>query len=134
MTQLFADTVFFLALLSRNDQHHGDAVAWRDRIDDSVTIVTTRWVVAEVLNGASAIKRRARAVGLVLNVLEGGLVEIVNDDALFESGIALYRRHADKEWSLTDCMSFEVMRRKGLTQALTADHHFTQAGFKVLFR
>jgi uncharacterized protein len=38
----------------------------------------------------------------------------------------------DKEWSLTDCISFVVMKERGLTEALTADHHFEQAGFKAL--
>jgi predicted nucleic acid-binding protein len=44
----------------------------------------------------------------------------------------LYRKHADKEWGLTDCLSFVVMTRRGLTEALTADEHFRQAGFRPL--
>jgi predicted nucleic acid-binding protein len=44
----------------------------------------------------------------------------------------LYRNRADKNWSLTDCISFVVMKRKGITEALTGDHHFEQAGFKAL--
>jgi len=44
----------------------------------------------------------------------------------------LYRDRADKEWPLTDCISFVVMHDRGLSEALTADHHFEQAGFRAL--
>jgi predicted nucleic acid-binding protein len=53
---------------------------------------------------------------------------------LFAEGISLYRSRLDKEWSLTDCISFVVMRREGLTEALTGDHHFEQAGFVALLQ
>ncbi len=53
---------------------------------------------------------------------------------LLDRGFELFSRRADKEWSLTDCTSFVVMREEGLTDALTTDHHFEQAGFSVLLR
>lgn len=52
----------------------------------------------------------------------------------FIRGFDLYRRRPDKEWSLTDCISFLVMQEHGVTEALTADHHFAQAGFQVLLQ
>jgi predicted nucleic acid-binding protein len=51
---------------------------------------------------------------------------------LFEAGIDLYSRRPDKEWSLTDCISFVVMQERGITEALTGDYHFVQAGFSIL--
>ena len=51
---------------------------------------------------------------------------------LFDAGVALYHSRTDKDWSLTDCISFVVMSQHGITGALTGDHHFEQAGFKVL--
>ena len=51
---------------------------------------------------------------------------------LFERGLALYNARPDKEWSLTDCISFVVMADEGLTDALTGDRHFEQAGFTAL--
>jgi len=53
---------------------------------------------------------------------------------LFERGVGLFRQRPDKEWSLTDCISFVVMRDASLTEALTGDHHFEQAGFSALLR
>ena len=53
---------------------------------------------------------------------------------LFDAGVSLYSRRQDKDWSLTDCISFAVMQQQGLTDALTADHHFEQAGFTLLMK
>jgi predicted nucleic acid-binding protein len=53
---------------------------------------------------------------------------------LFDQGFELYARRLDKDWSLTDCISFVVMREHGLTHALTGDHHFEQAGFRILLK
>lgn len=54
--------------------------------------------------------------------------------ALFEKGIDLFARRPDKSWSLTDCISFVVMAELRLTDALTGDHHFEQAGFRALLK
>lgn len=56
------------------------------------------------------------------------------DEELFEKGLELYAHRLDKGWSLTDCISFVVMQRAGVTDALTGDHHFEQAGFRALFK
>ncbi len=56
------------------------------------------------------------------------------DQTLFEEGIQLYTNRSDKAWSLTDCISFVVMQREGITEALTGDHHFEQAGFTTLLK
>ena len=53
---------------------------------------------------------------------------------LLTRGIQFYRERPDKEWSLTDCISFVVMAEKGLSEALTGDRHFEQAGFKPLLK
>jgi uncharacterized protein len=52
----------------------------------------------------------------------------------FLAGIALYDARPDKEYSLTDCISMQTMRREGLTEVLTNDRHFEQEGFRALFR
>jgi uncharacterized protein len=52
--------------------------------------------------------------------------------ALFEAGVSLFAERSDKDWTLTDCMSFVVMREYGITEALTGDRHFQQAGFTAL--
>ena len=76
---------------------------------------------------------RARGIRF-LSLLEGNpwLTVFGESDRLFEKGRELYIRRPDKEWSLTDCISFVVMQEQGLSEALTGDHHFEQAGFKAL--
>lgn len=59
---------------------------------------------------------------------------IAASPAHLADGLRLYRGRSDKEWSLTDCVSFNIMRERGLTSALTYDHHFEQAGFEALLR
>jgi hypothetical protein len=61
-------------------------------------------------------------------------VIIPAEPQLYEEGIALYRARPDKDWSLTDCISFVVMKARGITEALTGDHHFEQAGFVALLK
>ena len=61
-----------------------------------------------------------------------GIVPLTND--LYAQALILYRSRIDKEWGLVDCLSFVVMRERMLTEALTADQHFEQAGFQALLR
>ena len=63
---------------------------------------------------------------------DGQIIIVEHLDSLYRRGLALYDARPDKEWSLTDCISFVVMTDEGLTEALTGDGHFTQAGFKAL--
>ena len=98
-------------------------------------VATTAWVVQELADGLSSPKSRGAFLSF-LDTLEADenttLVEL--DPALWRRGLALYRTRLDKAWSLTDCISFIVMTDRGLTDALTGDHHFEQAGFRVLLR
>jgi predicted nucleic acid-binding protein len=62
-----------------------------------------------------------------------GLATVVHvDTALWERGWALFVARPDKDWGLTDCISFVVMQDRRIMQAFTSDHHFVQAGFKRL--
>ena len=58
---------------------------------------------------------------------------VKHNDDLYHKGLKLYAERPDKDWSLTDCISFVVMREHQITEALTGDHHFEQAGFKAFF-
>jgi len=78
-------------------------------------------------------RRRATAAGVYRRAHANRRVEVVSfDPELDGAAVDLYRRRGDKDWSLTDCLSVVVMERRGLTEALTTDHHFEQAGMKAL--
>jgi len=133
MTPVFADTSFYYALLSPKDRHHEAAV----RLSAQITglVLTAEFVLLELGNGMSAPDAREAFVNLVQALHEDEEVEIVPaSDRLFEDALELDASRRDKSWSLTDCSSFVVMQQRGLTTALSADHHFEQAGFTILLR
>jgi predicted nucleic acid-binding protein len=78
---------------------------------------------------------KAQAAEVIEDFLTSGEVEIVTlDAALFQRAFDLYRTHTDKAWAMTDCISFIVMRERAITDALTNDKDFRQAGFNALMR
>jgi uncharacterized protein len=128
------DASYAIALASPRDQHHGRAVDLAGRIESGRTaLVTTRAVVLEIGNALSRLRHRHAAI-LLLDALEHdpGIEVVELNEDLYVRALELYGRHSDKEWGLTDCVSFVVMRERGIGEALTADAHFLQAGFAAL--
>ena len=133
MKPVFADTSYYAALLSPKDYLHGVAVQ-RLR-QESRPVVVTEFVLLELGNGFHAEKDRQLFVDFQEQFRDDPNVTVIPASTeLLGAGLKLYRERVDKEWSLTDCTSFVVMRRQGLTDALTADHHFAQAGFRTLLK
>jgi uncharacterized protein len=129
----FVDTTFFLAISQPRDALHRRARAWADRLTGP--FVVTEYVLCETVNALSKPVDRARAHALVGHVLTAAAYRVIpSSQALFAAGLQLHSQRSDKEWSLTDCLSFEVMTREGVGRALTHDHHFEQAGFEALLR
>ena len=76
---------------------------------------------------------KEEAIEIISRFIESEEVEIVHyTPQIFSKAFALYKKYDDKEWSLVDCISFIVMRERGITQVLTFDRHFKQAGFTVI--
>lgn len=131
MTPVFADTSYYLALLSPRDQHHDAAVRLGGALRRPV--VLTEFILLELANTFSADDARDRLVEFWKHLRSDRFVTIVAASSeLIDRGFDLFARRQDKRWSLTDCISFVVMKERGLTEALTADRHFEQAGFSIL--
>jgi predicted nucleic acid-binding protein len=131
--EYFADSFCFLALNNPEDDAHKSA---RAAIEGrSGLIVTTAWVLTEVADALAAPPNRRQFIEL-LDFLTANPDAIIlpPSQPLFQAGLMLYRHRPDKEWSLTDCISFVVMKERGITEALTGDHHFEQAGFAALLK
>jgi predicted nucleic acid-binding protein len=128
---VFADTVYWIALVVKQDQYHQRARAWTPHITGSIT--TTNAVLLEVANALARPAWRASAVALIEHLRQRADIHIIPlEAALWERGWDLYCHRPDKGWSLTDCISFLVMQDAGLTDALTTDEHFRQAGFRAV--
>ena len=128
---IFIDTGFILALVNTADEHHGRAAVASSRIQPP--FLTTEAVLTEIGNALSRARGRALGYATIQDVPADANIEVVPvDAALFEHALALYGERMDKEWGLTDCISFVVMQERDLRQALTTDSHFAQTGFTNL--
>lgn len=131
MKRVFADTVYYLALLNPRDQYAKAAAKFT--ADFAGEFVTTAWILCELANSLAGGSNRTLFLELYHDMADDHRVMIVPPSQdLFEQGLDLYAQRPDKRWSLTDCISFVVMRECGITEALTADRHFEQAGFAIL--
>jgi predicted nucleic acid-binding protein len=133
MKEVFADTFYFIALLSPSDLAYE-----RTRTitaGQTPRLVTTAWVLMELANTLSMRHTRAGFVN-TFDALRSNPMAVVlgPDQRLYDKGVELYRARPDKDWSLTDCISFVVMQERKMTDALTGDHHFEQAGFRALLK
>ncbi len=132
MSAVFADTSYFLALLNREDVFHRRALNFALR---SPRLFTTEFIVLELGNACSRAEDHADFLALLAGLKASPRVSIAPlSSELLDAGIRLMAERPDKHWSLTDCTSFQIMKREGLGEALTADQHFEQAGFSALLR
>ena len=134
MKLVFADTIYWVALINPNDQWHGPAVSAEALLHD-VRLVTTDVILLEVLNffAEHGEEARLRAVSATEEILTNPDTEVVrHTHESFLAGLAFYKARADKGYSLTDCISMHAMRERSISEVLTHDHHFEQEGFILL--
>ena len=156
---VFIDTGYILALLNTSDEHHERATAASRQVKPP--FLTTEAVLTEIGNALGRARWRAQGYATIQDLRADPNIEVVPvdsalferalgyatiqdlradpnievvpvDAALFERALVLYGARMDKEWGLTDCVSFVVMQERHLMQALTTDRHFGQAGFTDL--
>ena len=131
MSVAFADTSFYQALLNPKDNWHANATNISNAFRGKV--VTSEYVLCELGALMSHKYLRPLFIELVKELETVPHVEIIHGThRYFEAGLALFADRPDKEWSLTDCISFALMREWKITDALACDHHFEQAGFRAL--
>lgn len=131
MKEIFADTFYFLALLNPADYANKRARAVTAR--QHVELVTTAWVLTELANALCKQEVRGAFLSTLQRLRSNPAVTIIKpDQRWFDAGVELFAARPDKDWSLTDCISFVVMQDRGIAEALTGDRHFEQAGFKAL--
>ncbi len=131
MSLIFADTSYFVAAIGSRDSHHERAN--RSMHDYMGDVITTDFVILELGNYLRRLRDRSSFAAILQSIRADPQFQIVEASRqLLNRGIELYGNRPDKKWSLTDCISFVVMEELGVTEALTSDVHFEQAGFKKL--
>ncbi len=128
------DTSYVLALENRDDPLHERAKSLARSLDKEDCVLVLHWgILLEIGDGYARVDRREKGCNLLdMFQNERGFRIIPLTDDLLRDALALYRDRRDKNWGLTDCTSFALMRRESLSEALTADVHFRQAGFTAL--
>ncbi len=136
MKEVFVDTAAWLALLNLSDSFHTQAKKVEKSLNASRYLwVTTDFILIEVGDALCRTSQRSKTAKFIKNIkkLKSVLVITLNPD-LLQAGLNLYESRLDKEWGLTDCISFIVMQQRGITEAFTSDRHFEQAGFIRLMK
>ena len=133
---VFADTFYWVAVTNPKDSSHRRALTLSASLRD-VPIITTHEVLTEVLAyfAGRGTRSRTQATRNVRRILSVPTIRVIpQSQESFLAGLELYEARPDKGYSLTDCISMNTMKTEGITDILTNDVHFTQEGFRALFR
>ncbi len=130
---VFMDTYGLIAWINTRDAAHQPVKSYLDAY--SGRIVTSEWVSLEFADAFSQWKVKPIAIEAIKRIHRLPMFVVVGfDSAGYQAGFNHYETRSDKDWSRTDCISFAVMSERGLSEAVTADHHFEQAGFRAVFK
>jgi predicted nucleic acid-binding protein len=125
------DTGFVVALVNENDQYHQKALKLANQFEGYPTVITD--VVLLEIGNSLAKNFKTQAIEIINHFYSSPEVTIVHlNPVLLKQGLKIYQSYQDKTWGLMDCVSFVVMREMKITDALTFDKHFAQAGFNLL--
>jgi len=131
--KIFVDTLFIVALINKRDQYHQIALNLAEQYEN-YPLITTDAIFLESGNKLSA-NYRNEVVELIEQFLASDEIDVIRlTSELFDQSLRLYKKHQDKSWGLVDCFSFVVMKQHKVSQALTFDRHFIQAGFQALMK
>ena len=134
MKKVFVDTAAWIALINVDDVFHEQAKRVKRNLQQQkCQLITTDFVLLEVADALVSPKIRPQTIRFI-NRLKNlvGLQIMPLSQSLFDEGWQLYSQRLDKDWGITDCISFVIMQRQGIILAFTSDRHFEQAGFTRL--
>lgn len=136
MKPVFVDTSALIAIGNRRDAFHWQAVKIRDKLRQSGrNLITTNAILLEFGNAFSVVNLRPSAIKMIEAIRASKKWECINtDDTLLEKGFQKFKQVKDKDWGLVDCISMIVSKDYEITEIFTTDHHFEQAGFRILLK
>jgi predicted nucleic acid-binding protein len=130
---VFVDSFAWIAAINKSDNYHVVCLKTvADLLNKQVKLFTTNYVLIETINALSKADFRKAAIEFVDKLEKSPSVEIITiTEETYRSAWGLYRQRTDKDWGITDCTSFEVMKMLNVKKAFTNDKHFEQAGFSL---
>lgn len=130
----FVDTFAWIAIINKSDKYHDTFIRILEELLKKHTrLTTTNYVLIETINALSGSSFRKSTVEFINRIEASPSVEIVKiTEEIYNNAWMLYQERMDKNWGITDCTSFEVMRTLNVKKAFTKDKHFEQAGFLVI--
>ena len=134
MLPIFVDACYWIALLLERDALHQTATRLSSELAHR-RLITSELALVEVLNfmGKYGAMKRMATVSLIKGFGVSSNIRVAPlRTQQFWNAVDLYNARPDQEWSLVDCASFQLMQERNIREALTNDHHFTQAGFTIL--
>jgi hypothetical protein len=133
--KVFVDTSAWIALINSGDTLATQAKQILLRLNQQqMILVTTEFVLLEVADALCKTNLRQKTYAYINGIKQAtDVIKIIPvEQSLLDRGWAIYHQYSDKDWGLTDCISFVLMRQEGITEAFTSDRHFEQAGFTKL--
>lgn len=133
---VFVDSFAWIAAINKTDNYNEIVLKTLEGLlKQKAKLITTNYVVIETINSLSRVEFRKTVIEFVDRLQKSPSVEVVKvTDEIYDSAWELYRKRKDKNWGITDCTSFEVMRILGIKKAFTNDKHFEQAGYSVVLK
>jgi predicted nucleic acid-binding protein len=134
MIPYFIDSAYLIALEDKSDQFYSKALNhWKLITKNSHLLVTTAYILDEVATFFNKRGFHSKAVSIGEYLIQSSYIKFIHiDEHLFHQSWIYFKKHIDKSYSLTDCISFLTMKNLDIQTALTFDKHFIQAGFNIL--
>lgn len=132
MNEVFVDTAGWASFFREQEPHHTKALEFMTQWQhQNWRIITTNYVLSELVALFTRFRvPRSEVLSYIQTIRASTWVEVVHiNEQLDQQALQLLENRLDKQWSLVDAASFVVMEQRDLTQALTTDRHFEQAGF-----
>ena len=133
---VFVDSFAWIAAINKSDNYHEISLKTIETLlKKGLKLVTSNYVIVETINALSKAQFRKAVIEFVDKLEMSPSVEIIKiTDEMYNNAWALYQQRMDKDWGITDCTSFEVMRMFNIKKALTNDKHFEQAGYSLVVK
>ena len=133
---VFVDSFAWIAAINKSDNYHKISLNTIDYLlNRKVKLITSNYVIIETINALSKVEFRKAVIEFIGKLKKSPSIEIIRiTDEMYDNAWKLYKERMDKDWGITDCTSFEVMRIFNIKKAFTNDKHFEQAGFSLMVK